>query len=384
MKPPIRNALLVMAGACSSAGFASAAGAIPCTAVPVAVPSPPLQVQTVASGLANPWGLVFLPNGRMLVTERAGRLRLIDANGQISPPISGVPAVHGSGQGGLLDIALAPDFADSRLVYLSYSEPGPGRTSGTAVLRAVLDVDKLALSNSAVIFRQKPKVTGDGHYGSRLVFARDGALFVTVGERQQFSPAQDLGQHHGKVVRILPSGAVPPDNPFVKTPGAQPEIWSLGHRNPQGAALNPASGELWISEHGAMGGDEINIAQAGRNYGWPIISYGRHYGGGKIGEGTEKPGLEQPRCYWDPSIAPGNIAFYTGNRVAQWRGNLFVTALKDQSLVRLTLDGARISGYEKLLPDLDKRLRDVRQGPDGWLYLLTDSSRGEVLRVQLR
>lgn len=384
MKPQIRNALLAMVGACWCTGFAAAASAIQCNALPVAVPSPPLRVQTVARGLVYPWGLVFLPDGRMLVTERTGHLRLVDANGRILPQISGVPVVHARGQGGLLDVALAPDFADSRLIYLSYSEPGSGGTSGTAVLRAMLDIDKLAISNSTVIFRQKPKVTGDGHYGSRLMFSRDGALFVTVGERQQFSPAQDMSQHHGKVIRILPTGAVPSDNPFVKIPGAQPEIWSLGHRNPQGAALNPDSGELWISEHGARGGDEINIVRAGRNYGWPVISYGRHYDGRKIGEGTEKVAMEQPRCYWDPSIAPGNIAFYTGNQVAQWRGNLFVAALKDQSLVRLTLDGARISGYEKLLPDLGRRVRDVRQGPDGWLYLLTDSSNGEVLRVQTR
>lgn len=383
MNSSLRAALLFAMGLCS-AGFANAAGANQCTALPVAQPSPPLQVQTLANGLAYPWGLVFLPDGRMLVTERAGRLRLIDAQGKVSSPITGVPAVHAQGQGGLLDVALAPDFAKSRRIYLSYSEPGPGGTAGTAVMRAVLDIDKLALSNSIVIFRQQPKVNGVAHYGSRLVFARDGALFITVGERQQFSPAQDMNQHHGKVIRILPTGAVPPDNPFVKTPGAKPEIWSLGHRNPQGAALNPDSGELWVSEHGAMGGDEINIVRKGRNYGWPVISYGRHYGGGKIGEGTEKAGMEQPRCYWDPSIAPGNIAFYTGSRIAQWRGNLFVTALKDQSLVRLTLDGERISGYEKLLPDLDKRVRDVRQGPDDWLYLLTDSNKGEVLRVQLR
>ncbi len=361
---------------------AEPATSVRCDTLPAAIPSPGLQVATVASGLSHPWGLAFLPDGGILVSERPGRLRLIDPVGKLSEPIRGVPAVHAEGQGGLLDVALDPAFASNQHIYLSYAELGPRNTSGTAVYRARLDLASQSLQDGRVIFRQQPKTTGDGHYGSRLVFARDGTLFITLGDRQKFDPAQDRLMHLGKVVRIRSDGSVPDDNPFVTRRDVLPGIWSLGHRNPQGAALHPQTGQLWISEHGAMGGDEINIPQAGRNYGWPVISYGRHYSGMKIGEGFARAGMEQPLCYWDPSIAPGNLAFYDGKRMPQWQGNLFVTALKGQSLHRLVLDGNRITGYEKLLPDLGKRLRDVRVGPDGWLYLLTDERRGEVLRVQ--
>ncbi len=345
----------------------------------------PLDVQTVASGLENPWGLAFLPDGRMLVTERAGRLRIVSRNGTVSSPVIGVPPVLASGQGGLLDVALAPDFDATRLVYLSYAEPREG-ASGTSVARGRLveDAGNARLENVEVIFRQQPAVSGSGHYGSRLVFGRDGTLFVTLGERQtQRARAQDLSTHLGKVVRILPDGGVPDDNPFARMPGARPEIWSYGHRNPQGAALDPVTGRLWTVEHGPRGGDELNHPEAGKNYGWPVISYGREYGGGSIGEGTARPGMEQPVKYWDPSVSPSGLAFYTGTLLPGWKGSLFTGALSGARLIRLRLDpaGERVVEEEPLLTELRERIRDVRQGPDGALWLLTDSPNGRVLRV---
>jgi aldose sugar dehydrogenase len=339
-----------------------------------------VRLATVADGLDHPWGLAFLPDGRMLVTERAGRVRLIEKDGRLSAPLSGVPEVYARGQGGLLDVALDPHFSETRLVYLSFAEPGDGG-AGTAVARGRLGED--GLEGVAVIFRQMPKVGGANHWGSRLVFARDGTLFVTLGDRFSYRErAQDLGAHLGKIVHINPDGSVPKDNPFVGRAGALPEIWSLGHRNVQGAALHPATGALWEVEHGARGGDEINIPEAGKNYGWPVITYGVDYSGAKIGEGTAKPGMEQPIYYWDPSIAPSGMAFYTGDKFPAWRGNLFVGALKAQCLVRLELDGARVVKEERLLTGLGERIRDVRQGPDGFLYLLTDASAGRLLRVE--
>jgi glucose/arabinose dehydrogenase len=339
-----------------------------------------IRVATVTEGLENPWGLAFLPDGRMLVTERPGRLRLIEKNGRVSSPLAGVPEVYARGQGGLLDVALDPRFAENRLVYLSFAESGEGG-AGTAVTRGRLGEG--GLEDVAVVFRQKPKVAGSNHWGSRLVFARDGTLFVTLGDRFSYRDrAQDLGTHLGKIVRINSDGAAPSDNPFVGRAGALPEIWSLGHRNIQGAALHPTSGQLWEVEHGARGGDEINLAAPGRNYGWPVITYGVDYSGAKIGEGTAKPGMEQPIYYWDPSIAPSGMAFYTGDKLPAWRGNLFVGALKAQRLVRLELDGARIVREERLLAGLGERIRDVRQGPDGFLYLLTDAGDGRILRVE--
>ena len=345
----------------------------------------PLDVQTVASGLENPWGLAFLPDGRMLVTERAGRLRIVSRNGTVSSQVIGVPPVLASGQGGLLDVALAPDFDATRLVYLSYAEPREG-ASGTSVARGRLveDAGNARLENVEVIFRQQPAVSGSGHYGSRLVFGRDGTLFVTLGERQtQRARAQDLSTHLGKVVRILPDGGVPDDNPFARMPGARPEIWSYGHRNPQGAALDPVTGRLWTVEHGPRGGDELNHPEAGKNYGWPVISYGREYAGGSIGEGTARPGMEQPVKYWDPSVSPSGLAFYTGTLLPGWKGSLFTGALSGARLIRLRLDpaGERVVEEEPLLTELRERIRDVRQGPDGALWLLTDSPNGRVLRV---
>jgi glucose/arabinose dehydrogenase len=341
------------------------------------------RVETVAGGLENPWAIAFLPDGRKLVTERPGRLRILGADGKLSPPVAGLPPVAAVGQGGLLDIALAPDFAGSRHIYFTYAEPRDGGLNGTSVAHARLVEEKGAarLDDLKVIFRQEPARGGGFHFGSRLAFARDGNLFVTLGERNTKDPAQDLSGHLGKVVRIRPDGSVPADNPFARKEGVRPEIWSYGHRNPQSAAIHPATGKLWTVEHGARGGDEINVPEAGKNYGWPVISYGRDYSGAKIGEGTQKAGMEQPIFYWDPSIAPSGMAFYTGNAFPGWRGNLFVGSLVLRHLNRLELDGEKVVKEERLLIGLGERIRDVRQAPDGTLWLLTDSRQGRVLRI---
>lgn len=338
-----------------------------------------VRVVTVARGLENPWGLAFLPDARMLVTERPGRLRYIDRIGNISKPLAGVPEVYARGQGGLLDVALDPHFADNKLVYLSYAEPGK-EGGGTAVGRGRLKENRL--EDFRVIFRQVPKANTRVHFGSRLVFSRDGTLFITIGERGQRERAQDFSIHRGQVIRVMPDGTVPEDNPFVGRLGYRPETWSHGHRNPQSAALHPETGRLWTVEHGARGGDEINIPLKGRNYGWPVISFGRHYSGLKIGEGTHKEGMEQPVYYWDPSIAPSGMAFYTADRFRAWKGNLLVGALKGQMLVRLELKGEEVVKEERMLQGLEERIRDVRQGPDGFVYLLTDSEDGRVLRLE--
>ncbi len=341
----------------------------------------PLKVTTVAEGLQNPWGMAFLPDGRMLVTERAGRLRLVGRDGHLSEPLTGIPAVHVQGQGGLLDVALSPGFAEDRLVYLSYSEAGEGG-AGTAVARGTLG--ERGLENVRVIWRQTPKVSGPNHWGSRLVFRSDGTLFITTGDRRDYRPlVQDLSTTIGKVVRINPDGTVPSDNPFVRRQGARPEIWSYGHRNLQGAALHPESGELWTLEHGARGGDELNHPEAGKNYGWPVITYGREYSGFKIGYGiTAKAGMEQPVYYWDPVIAPSGAEFYTGAAFPEWQGDLFVGSLSPGALVRLELNGYKVTSETRYLGDINERIRHVRQGADGFLYLLTDSPHGRVLRVE--
>jgi aldose sugar dehydrogenase len=338
----------------------------------------PIKLTPVATGLEHPWGLAFLPDGAMLVTERPGRLRLVAADGALSKAISGVPEVYARGQGGLLDVAIDPRFADNRRVYLSYSEPGAGG-AGTAVARGRLEGERLA--DVSVIFRQEPKLMTSLHFGSRLVFAADGRLFVALGDRDTRALAQDPSSHVGKVVRIEADGRAPPDNPFVGKPGARPEIWSLGHRNIQGAALDPRTGALWTNEHGARGGDEVNQPRAGLNYGWPVISYGREYSFLPIGEGTAKPGLEQPVHYWDPSIAPSGMAIYTGDKFPAWRGHMFVGSLKFGRLVRLELKDGKAVKEERLLEGFNERVRDVRQGPDGYLYLLTDSPAGRLLRL---
>jgi glucose/arabinose dehydrogenase len=338
----------------------------------------PIRATVVASGLEHPWGLAFLPDGRMLVTERPGRLRIVTPDGKMSDPLTGVPKVYARGQGGLLDVALSPTFAQDQLVYLSFSEPGDGG-AGTAVARGRLEGN--ALQNVQAIWRQVPKVNGPNHWGSRLVFARDGKLFVTMGDRySERARAQDLSTTIGKVVRINADGSIPPDNPFVKREGARPDVWSYGHRNVQAATLDP-QGRLWTVEHGARGGDELNHPEAGKNYGWPVITYGVDYSGLKIGEGTAKAGMEQPVYYWDPVIAPSGATFYTGNAFPQWRGSLFVGSLNPGALVRLTLDGERVASEERYLREVG-RVRDVVQGPDGLLYLLTDESNGKLLRVE--
>ncbi|MBM4220083.1 MAG: PQQ-dependent sugar dehydrogenase [Gammaproteobacteria bacterium] len=338
-----------------------------------------VAVTTFASGLEHPWSLAFLPDGRMLVTERPGRLRLVAQDGALSEPLAGVPAVHAEGQGGLLDVVLDPRFAENSTIYLSYAEPGPDGTNGTAVARARLDGARLA--DLRVIFRQQPKIRSDHHFGSRLVFARDGNLFVTTGERNsERDKAQDLGTHIGKIARIAPDGGVPADNPFAGREDALPEVWSYGHRNVQGAALHPVTGELWTHEHGPRGGDEINIARAGRNYGWPVITYGREYSGPAIGEGTAKEGMEQPAQYWVPSIGPSGMAFHDGHGYPAWQGQLFIGALAAAQLVRLAVEPDGMVLHEERI-GIGRRVRDVREGPDGALYLVTDEDAGEILRV---
>lgn len=340
-----------------------------------------LNVITVAKGLEYPWGLAFLPDGRMIVTEREGRVRLVTPDGQLMPPIKGVPKVVNRGQGGMLDVTLDPEFAANHFIYLSYSEPGNGG-SGTAVARATLDVANNRLDDLTVLFQQMPKVHSGHHYGSRLVFSRDGKLFITIGERGERERTQDFSINRGQVIRINSDGSIPKDNPFVGRAGYRPEVWSYGHRNPQGAALHPVTGKLWTVEHGARGGDELNIPEAGKNYGWPVIAYGRHYSGFKIGDGTHKAGMEQPIYYWDPSIAPSGMDFYTGDKFPKWQGNLLVGALKFQLVARLFLDGETVVREERILGELDERIRHVRQGPAGYIYLLTDSDDGQILRIE--
>ena len=346
---------------------------------PAPAPSAPPTATTFTTGLSEPWGMAFLPDGRFLVTQKGGSLVIVSANGQtVGPPVSGIPTVASGGQGGLLDVALDPDFATDPWVYLTFSEPGTGG-SGTAVFRGRLVGN--ALLDTAVIFQQLPKVVGEGHFGSRLVFRNDKTLFVTLGERQQGSPAQDVTGHLGKVVRINRDGSVPSGNATTLGAGARPEIWSYGHRNPQGAALHPTTGELWMTEHGPQGGDEVNISRVGNNYGWPIKSYGCNYGDPvgdacRIGGGTHAPAYVEPLTFWVPiSIAPSGLCFYTGSMFPEWQGNLFLGALAGQALWRLTLNGNTVASREALFPGA--RVRQVRQGPDGALYMMTD----KIIRI---
>jgi len=344
-----------------------------------------IRPETVSSGLENPWGVAFLPGGRFLVTERPGRLRVIGADGKIGGPIAGLPAIASGGQGGLLDVLVDSGFEKNRTLYFCFSEPAAsGSANSTALARAQLSDDGAKLENLKIVFSQQPKVASRHHFGCRIVEARDGTLFLTLGDRfSRKEDAQKLDNHLGKIVRIAKDGTAPRDNPFVDKAGALPEIWSYGHRNGQGATLAP-DGRLWMTEHGPQGGDEINVPQGGRNYGWPVITYGENYGGGKIGDGiTAKEGMEQPPHYWVPSIAPSGMAFLTSDRYgAGWKGNLFVGSLKFGYLDRIELKDGRVVAEHKLLADGRARIRDVKQGPDGWLYVLTDESDGKLLRLR--
>ena len=344
-----------------------------------------LKPVTVASGLVNPWALAFLPDGRLLVTERPGRLRIVGADGRLSPPVAGLPAVAAGGQCGLLDVVLDPKYAANGWVYWSYAEAGASGEGGnsTAVARGQLQGNQMREVHK--IFTQLPKVASRQHCGSRRVFARDGRLFVTLGDRfSRKDDAQNPANHLGKIVRIEADGRVPADNPFVGQAGAAPEVWSLGHRNVQGAALHPATGELWATEHGPQGGDELNVVQAGRNYGWPLVTFGRNYvTGTRIGDEGPKAGFEQPLKTWLPtSIAPSGLAFLTSDRYPGWKGSLFVGALRGEALHRLTLDGRQVTAEQRVPVNLKERIRDVRQGPDGWLYVVTDNADGRVLRLE--
>ncbi len=344
-------------------------------------------VKVVATGLERPWAIAFLPDGRMLVTEKPGRLRIVTAEGQISAPVAGLPAVDARGQGGLLDVALDPDYAETRLIYWSYAEPLGEGTNTTAVARGrlVKDAAGARVEGVQVIFRQAPAMAATLHYGNRLVFDREGRLLIALGERSIMEgrvQSQDLNSALGKVVRINRDGSIPPDNPFVGRDGARPEIFAAGVRNVQAAALHPKTGQLWEVEHGARGGDELNIIEAGKDYGWPTITYGLEYSGRQIGEGlTAKEGLEQPVYYWDPVIGPSGMIFYQGDLFPAWKDSLFIGALRDRHLVRLTLDGNRVVGEERLATEVNERIREVDMGPDGAIYLATDSAEGRILKL---
>ena len=360
------------------------AGLLALAAAPsVAQSQPSPKAQTVASGLQNPWAVAFLPDGRFLVTERPGRLRVVSADGQVQPAVQGLPEVAAGGQGGLLDVITDSAFASNRTIYFCFSEPGKGTTNSTALARARLSQDAKRLEDVKVIFSQQPKFSSTAHFGCRIVERPDGTLFLTLGDRfSRRDDAQTLDNHHGKVVRVGKDGAIPKDNPFVGKAGALPEIWSYGHRNSQGATLAP-DGSLWTHEHGARGGDEINRPQAGKNYGWPQVSFGVNYDGSKIGSGdSAAPGLEPPLHHWTPSIAPSGMAFLTSDRYgAAWKGNLLVGSLKFQYLDRIELKDGQVVAEHKLLEDLGQRIRDVRQGPDGLLYVLTDNANGRLIRL---
>jgi len=344
-----------------------------------------LRPEVVAKNLEHPWGLTFIDNGRMLVTERPGRMRVVQSSGELGAPLEGLPKLDVGGQGGLLDVQADSGFARNRLIYFCFSEPAAsGSGNSTALASARLSDDAKRLEQVNVIFSQKPKYNSSAHFGCRIVEHGDGTLFLTLGDRfRRMQDAQTLDTHHGKTVRINKDGTVPKDNPFVNRSGALPEIWSYGHRNAQGATLGP-DGKFWMHEHGPQGGDEINRPEAGKNYGWPVITYGENYGGGKIGEGlAAKPGMEQPLHYWTPSIAPSGMTFLRSERYGKaWKGNLFVGSLKFQYLARLEMQEDKVVKEEKLLQELKQRIRDVREGPDGLLYLLTDESKGQLIRLQ--
>jgi aldose sugar dehydrogenase len=372
----MRWSVLVLAGTLVAGGGASAPAQVFHSSAGDVV------VQTAASGLDHPWAIAFLPDGRMLVTERPGRMRIVGKDGTLSPALAGVPQVFASGQGGLHDVVLDRSFAQNHILYFCYAEPVEGRAR-TALARArLIDEGTARIGDVEVIFRQAGPLSSGNHFGCRIVQTPDDNLFLTTGDHfTTRDQAQNLGNDLGKIIRIRPDGSFPPDNPFVGKAAAKPEIWSYGHRNPQGLALHPVTGKLWEHEHGPRGGDEVNLIEKGKNYGWPVIGYGIDYSGAKIHESTQKAGMEQPLKYWVPSIAPSGMTFYTGNVFAPWRGSLFVGALAGQLLVRLELDGDKVVREERLLQQLRERIRDVREGPDGALWLATDSSSGRILRL---
>ena len=349
------------------------------------------DVTVVAKGLEKPWAVEPLPGGDLLVTEKPGRLRIVSAAGAVGAPIAGVPAVDARGQGGLLDVALSPGFATDRTIFWSFSEPRPGGGNATSVGRGVLSADRARLDSVRVILRAEPAYDGDKHFGSRLAFGPDGMLYVTLGERSDTPmrpQAQQLDSDMGKILRVRPDGTPAPGNPFAGRAGARPEIWTLGHRNVEASAFDP-QGRLWVVEMGTRGGDELNLIERGKNYGWPLAAYGIEYAGPPISSAlgpaaNTRPGTEQPVYYWDPVIAPSGAQFYTGAAFPQWRGSLFVGALKEKRLVRLTIAGGRVTGEEHLLVDRGQRVRDVRQGPDGALYVVTDDAKGELWRIAPR
>ena len=391
MHPPFRPDRPRAGSLLAGAALLSGASVAQAQTLAAPVPAPQAAVaETVATGLEHPWAVAFLPEGRFLVTERPGRMRIVQADGRINPPLQGVPEVAAGGQGGMLDVITDSDYARNLTIYFCYAEPGPGRSNSTALARARLSNDGRSLEQLRVLFSQKPKYASSAHFGCRIVERKvggkpDGTLFLTLGDRfSRRDDAQTLDNHHGKIVRVGKDGSIPKDNPFAGKPGALPDIWSYGHRNVQGATLAP-DGTLWTHEHGPRGGDEINLPQPGRNYGWPVITYGKEYSGATIGRGLRtQAGMEQPLYYWDPSIAPSGMAFVTSERYPGWKGDLMVAALKFQYLARLQLKDGKVVAEHKLLPDVGQRLRDVRQGPDGWLYLVTDSSEGRLLRVKPR
>lgn len=368
-----RNTLLSSAAALFAA--LSALG------VPPAAAQSSVSLETVSGGLSYPWSVAFLPGGGYLVTERDGLLKYVSADGDQSV-VPGTPEVFAQGQGGLLDVVLSPDFETDRTIFMSFSQGSP-EGAGTSLYRATLaeDGNGYRLQDGETVFRANNRAYGGRHFGSRLAFAQDGTLFMTLGDRGDGPRSQDAADHTGSVLRLTPDGQPAAGNPFEGKADHKPEIWSIGHRNPQSAAINPATGVLWTVEHGARGGDEINIPEAGKNYGWPVISYGRHYSGGKIGEGTEKAGMEQPIHYWDPSIAPSGMAFVTSGLYPDWQGDLLVGALRGRHLSKLDLDGDKVVSEVQLLGDLDERIRDVRQAPDGYIYVLTDSDDGQLIRL---
>ena len=364
----------------------SLAGATVSSPAQVATQEHRVRITTVTSGLAHPWSLAFLPDGRMLVTERPGRLRVLAKDGTLDPkPVDGLPRIDAQGQGGLLDVAVHPDFARNGWIYWTYAQRDEAGLNGTELARGTLagGPGSYRVEQVQVLFRMQPKSSSGLHFGSRLVFDRKGGLYMTLGDRGEMQRAQDLGDHRGKIVRLTDDGKPAPGNPFPHRDGARAEIFSFGHRNVQGAALHPKSGELWVSEHGPQGGDELNIVRAGVNYGWPVITYGVNYGiGTKIGEGTSKPGMAQPQKHWVPSPALSGMAFYEGDKFPRWRGDALIGALRGQALIRVRLDGERVVADEFMLNGSLPRVRDVRVGPDGFVYLLADQPNGALLRLE--